>query len=206
MTNSRLVRILICGAFLALSMVQCLRPAHAATDVLGLWSSISKSKGGLGTQLNLSSDGSLTQIVGAVVDFRYEVREGKIAMTFESGEKAMTRAFELRDNALVFEPGKPSEQVMQRTSESPASAGLVGEWNYQHYTGGPALLRYSTRNVGQLVVPMAMLRGRYDLDASRMKVTLEGQTAVPYDFRVEDDALTLRDESGKETAFKRFRY
>ena len=206
MSDSRLIRISICTAFLALSMIQCLRPAHAAGDVLGLWSSISKSRGGIGTQLNISPDGSLTQILGAIVDFQYEIREGKVAMTFSSGDKAMTQTFQLHDNVLILEPGTPSEQVMQRTKESPAAAGVVGEWNYQHYTGGPALLRYSSRHVGQLVVPMATLRGRYDLNGSRINVTLEGKTSVPYDFRVDVDTLTLRDESGKETAFKRFHY
>ena len=208
MIDSRFIRTFIWPALLSLLIVNSL-PSVCASDVAGLWSSISKSKGGIGTQLDLGSDGSLTQILGAVVDFAYETHDGKITMTFDDGvskKTTTTQTFQLRDNALILDSGKGSEQVMQRTTQSPRSSGLVGEWNYEHYSGGPALLRYSSQRIGQLVVPMGIIRGRYDLDGRRMKVKLDGQAAVHYDLHVNEDTLSLRDESGKETAFRRFRY
>jgi hypothetical protein len=53
-------------------------PACADESISGLWSSVARTKGGLGRQWQFNADGNATATFGAVVDFHYEVQGDKL--------------------------------------------------------------------------------------------------------------------------------
>ena len=142
----------------------------AATDIAGIWSSTSRTKGGLGAQWTFAGDGRATYTFGAIVDFLYSTTETQIAMSFVQqdgttvGEKSANE-FSLPGDTLTINPTDAGRrQVMRRVGASRERTSVTGEWAYKHYTGGPALMRYSSDGRGQLVVPMKKIKGSYRAD------------------------------------------
>ena len=96
---------------------------------------------------------------------------------------------------------------MKRTGKPYKDAHpIIGEWTYKHYTGGPALMRYSRTGVVQLSVPFQSLTGTYRTNHGTLAITLRDQQPTSYKFKRERDLLILTDGEGKESKFLRFEY
>ena len=198
---------LMLGVFLALASGIAL----AATEVEGIWSSITRSKGGLGSQWTFTRDGHATYTFGAVVDFRYKTTESQIAMTpMQPGgatEAESSSEFSIDGDNLTLNPRDTERrQVMRRVSAAPDKSSLIGEWTYKHYTGEPAFMRYSRTGQAQLVVPMITLEGTYRIEDDRLVINLSGQAAPVTGAVADGQSLSIRDAQGRETMFKRFQY
>ena len=113
---------------LAVLWLTCV-PAFASDDVAGMWSSQSRTKGGLGSQWVLSKDGQAAYTFGALVDFRYEVKGGRITMALLNSGQVATKEvlvdeFKIEGDTLTTNPNDPNKkQAMKR----------VG----RHYPGRP---------------------------------------------------------------------
>lgn len=83
---------------------------------------------------------------------------------------------------------------------------LIAEWTYKHYTGGPALMRYSRAGIVQLSVPFETLAGAYSTKQDTLTVIPSGQPPVVYKFKCEKDVLVLTDDEGRVRKFTRFEY
>ena len=201
-----------------LSILICLTPfsgsaAVADDDVVGMWSSSSRTKGGLGPQWIFADDGHVTQTFGALVDFRYEINGTKIKMTLLGPDRSETKEVSTQEvsidgDTLTENPRTPDrKQIMKRTGKPyKGSHPIIGEWTYKHYTGGPALMRYSRAGVVQLSVPFQTLRGTYRANQGTLIITQTDQKSSSYKFKREGDSLVLTDSEGKESKFIRFAY
>ena len=111
-------------------------------------------------------------------------------------------------DTLTENPLTPDrKQVMMRTGKPYKDAQpIIGEWTYKHYTGGPALMRYSRAGVVQLSVPFQTLTGTYRTNQGTLTITLGDQKTVSYKFKRDRDFLVLADGEGKESKFLRFKY
>src|SRR5438445_739713 len=74
--NTRKRIILLGVLFLAVSV-----PAFADDSVVGIWSQVSRTKGGLGSQWVFTKEGTCTYTFGALVDFKYEIEGNRVKMT-----------------------------------------------------------------------------------------------------------------------------
>lgn len=203
------------GRFLLLACLTLLTssPAVADDDVVGMWSSSSRTKGGLGPQWVFTKDGNVTSTFGALVDFKYEVKGNSIKMMLLAPDGSVTKEvstqeFSIDGDTLTENPRTPDrKQVMKRTSKPYKDAHpIVGEWTYKHYTGGPALMRYSRAGVVQLSVPFLTLTGTYRTNQGALTIAPNDQKPVSYKFKLEKDSLVLTDGEGKESKFLRFEY
>lgn len=201
------VALLTCLAFFnALSAV-------ADDGIAGIWSSSSRSKGGLGPQWIFSKDGNATHTFGALVDFKYEVNGSQIKMVLLDSGHSVTKEvsvseFSIDGDTLIVNPREPDrEQVMKRVGKaSKGTHPIVGEWTYTHYSGGPAYMRYSRSGIVQLSVPFRTLTGTYRTNQATLTITLRDQQPVNYKFRHEKDFLLLTDGEKKEGKYLMFDY
>lgn len=199
--------LLICLTLLSASQ------AIAGDDIAGMWSSSSRTKGGLGPQWVFTKDGNVAYTFGALVDFKYEVNGGQIKMLLLTPDgsvtkETVTQEFSINGDTLTENPQTPDrKQIMKRIGKPYKDAHpIVGEWTYKHYTGGPALMRYSRSGIAQLRVPFQTLTGTYRTNRGTLTITPNDQRPVSYKFKRERDSLVLTDEEGKESKFLRFEY
>jgi hypothetical protein len=188
-------------------------PSIADDGIVGIWSSSSRSKGGLGPQWIFSKDGIATHTFGALVDFKYEVNGSQIKMVLLDPNHSATKEvsvseFSIDGDSLTVNPREPDrKKVMKRVGkENKGAHPIVGEWTYSHYTGGPAYMRYSRSGIVQLSVPFQTLTGTYHTDQATLAITLRDQQPVKYKFRREKDFLLLTDREAKEGKYLRFEY
>lgn len=188
-------------------------PVIAGDDIAGMWSSSSRTKGGLGPQWVFTKDGNVTNTFGALVDFKYQVNGSQIRMLLlvpdgSVTKEAVTQEFSINGDTLTENPQSPDrKQIMKRIGKPYKDAHpIVGEWTYKHYTGGPAVMRYSRTGIVQLSVPFQMLTGTYRTNQGTLTITPNDQKPVSYKFKREKDSLILTDEEGKESKFLRFEY
>ena len=187
--------------------------ANAATpDIGGIWSSTSRTRGGLGSQWTFAEDGRATYTFGAIVDFLYTATDTQIVMSFlkPSGEPAGDKAtnnFTLAGDVLTINPSDAERrQIMRRVGAAREKSSVVGEWTYQHYAEGPAFMRYSSSGGGQLVVPMKTIEGSYRFEDGRLTIMLPSEKTSLTGILREDRSLSVRDAQGRETLLKLFRY
>lgn len=111
-------------------------------------------------------------------------------------------------DTLTENPLTPDrKQVMKRTGKPYKDAHpIIGEWTYKHYTGGPALMRYSRAGVVQLSVPFQSLTGAYRTNHGTLTITLRDHQPTSYKFKRERNFLILTDGEGKDSKFLRFEY
>lgn len=188
-------------------------PAVADDDVVGIWSSSSRTKGGLGQQWIFSKDGNVAHTFGALVDFKYELNGSQIKMTLLAPDRSLTmeastQEYSIDGDTLTENPRTPDrKQIMKRTGKTYKGVNpIVGEWAYKHYTGGPALMRYSHSGAAQLSVPFQTHTGTYRTNQGTLFITLRGQQPATYKFKREKDSLVLTGGEGRESKFFRFEY
>jgi hypothetical protein len=201
-------------AFLLSGLVLLGACSDAADDgVVGIWSSASRTKGGLGTQWIFLKDGNVTYTFGALVDFKYEISGSRIKTTLLAPDQSVTNEvsveeFSIDGDTLTVNPQTPDRKlVMKRSGRSETGEPLiVGDWTYTHYTGGPALMRYSRSGTVQLSVPFQTLTGTYRNNQGILSVTLRDQKPMDSKFRREKDFLILTDNESKESKYLKFEY
>lgn len=181
--------------------------------VVGIWSSASRTKGGLGQQWVFTKEGNVSFTFGALVDFKYEIKGNQIAMTLLGPDRSVTKEVSVQDfsidgDTLTVNPNTPDrKQVMKRVGKSHKGAHpIVGDWTYTHYTGGPALMRYSRDGTVQLSVPFQTTTGTYHIDQSILTTSLGDQQSVSSKFRREKSALVIVDGEAKERRYLQFEY
>lgn len=107
----------------ALARVLCLSclallstfPAVADDDVVGIWSSSTRTKGGLGPQWIFSKDGNVTHTFGALVDFKYGINGSQIKMTLLAPDRSVTKEastqeFSIDGDTLTENPRIPDRK------------------------------------------------------------------------------------------------
>lgn len=200
---------------LCLGCLALLSAFHAVADddFVGIWSSSTRTKGGLGPQWIFSKDGNVTHTFGALVDFKYEINGSQIRMTLLAPDRSATKEvstqeFSIDGDTLTENPRTPDrKQIMKRTGKPHKNAHpIVGEWTYRHYTGGPALMRYSSAGIVQLSVPFQTLTGTYRTNQGTLSINLHDQQPTRYKLKRERDFLILTDGEGREGKFFRFEY
>jgi hypothetical protein len=186
-------------------------PASAQTDVIGIWSARARTKGGLGAQMIFTADGQVTSTFGALVDFKYEIEDGKLMLSQvnpkEPAPPPFTQEFSVDGDKLsIKQPGK-EPYVMSRVGTPYAGAHpIVGDWRYVAANGMPGLVRYSRGGVMQYSFPFLTHKGTYRAQGTDLHIQFEGKPPLLLATRREGDVLTTSDPNGKQIVFIRFEH
>lgn len=185
--------------------------ASAAPDVTGLWSAAVRTRGGLGAQMAFTAT-DVTSTFGALVDFKYEIEGPRLKMaSMEAREptppEAAAREFTIEaDKLMIMIEGKTA-QIMTRVGlPHPGAHPIVGDWTHMHYTGVPAVQRFSRNGITQLSVPFRTHSGPYRLENDTAHIQFTGMPALALTLKREGDVLTTRDAQGKDIRFVKFEY
>lgn len=184
----------------------------AEDSVVGIWSSLARTKGGLGSQWVFTKEGKVTHTFGALVDFKYEIKGNRIKTTLhipdESKDEVVEDEFILAGETLTLNPKVPDrKQVMKRLAKPHSGAHpIVGDWTYTHYTGGSALMRYSRDGTVQLSVPFRTLEGTYRKSQGTLQIEFIDQKTITSKFRRDNKLLILTEGSSGENKYTEFRY
>ena len=188
-------------------------PAFADNDVVGIWSSATRTKGGLGPQWIFEKDGNVVHTFGALVDFKYEIIGSQIKMTLLAPDRSestevSTQEFSIDGDTLTVNPRTPERRQVMRRAGNPytGAPSIVGDWTCTHYTGGQALMRYSRSGIVQLSVPFQTHTGTYRIHLDTLSVTLRGQKPISSTIKREKDFLLLTDSEAKKSRYVRFDY
>jgi hypothetical protein len=175
-----------------------------ASSIVGRWDAVVRSKGGIGVTMTFTSDGKMSVVTGAMVDFPYALK-GDTLTLLPPGERPMVATISLVGDTLVQTAGTESNK-MTRAPESPTANGILGRWTYMHYTGVPASVEYSADGVMRLRVPLQTEAGTYTVSEDKLvlRVTTPAAGEKTLSFRVSGDKLTI-DPAGQSREFLRIR-
>ena len=183
--------------------------AAPALDVIGLWSSVVRTRGGLGSQIEFTAT-EATSTFGALVDSKYEISGSLLKLTSaEPGSQSpgMSQEFKIEGDKLTVTLADGSPQVMTRVGTPHRDAHpIVGDWTFQHQTGVPAVQRFSSKGVMQLSVPFQTHKGPYRLDGETMHIEFVGVPLIVLTVQREGNRLDTRDDKGKTISFIKFEY
>lgn len=173
-------------------------PACADESISGLWSSVARTKGGLGRQWQFSTNGNATATFGAVVNFHYEVQGDKLRMRLagssaDPSAEESVQSYNLHGDELIIRPANAKErQVMKRVGIARKGTDpIVGEWEFKHYTGGMATFRYGRNKNALLSVPMQSATGAYRVQGNMLSVRFPGKPQYFRRIRQTDGRLIL---------------
>lgn len=186
-------------------------PAMADDEVVGIWSSASRSRRGLAPQWIFTRDGNVIHTFGTLMDFKYEILDRQIRMTVLAPDQSLTKevstkAFSIDGDTLTEYPQTSGrKQIMKRAGKPGLGAHpIVGEWKFSDFTGSPAVMRYSSAGTAQLSVPYRIYSGTYRANQGTLSVTFKDKPPMIMKFRWEKDRLVLTDEEARENRYLRF--
>jgi hypothetical protein len=186
-------------------------------SVEGIWSAVVRTKGGLGSQWTFLPKGEVSYTFGALVDFKYEIEDDYIKMrlietTEETKNDTITERFTITKNTLTVVNNNSSEKQIMEWAGIPSppktkTHPIVGNWTYTHYTGQPALMRYSSKGIVQLTVPFTVENGSYSREGGKITVKFHNEEPVEYTVKRNGNGLILKNpKETKETELQLFEY
>jgi len=180
-------------------------------QISGKWAADDRTKGGLGTVIIFTDDGSVTNIFGELVDFKYRVEGETIIQTYDDPSTGTSSQTTLPysivgDKLTEVDPANAANRLeMTRVGTAkPGVTPIVGLWTYKHYTGVMATVQFTRGGLEQLSVPMTVASGRYKLQTGELTMEIEGQPPSKRKIVLSGDHLTfLADAAEHEQKFTR---
>jgi len=186
-----------------------LLPANTSQQILGQWESVDRSPGGVGEIVEFRADGSLVQLSAAMGDASYKV-EGNWLITFWKDRvtgkiSEIVNAIEFEGNDLV-EKDEQGNLVtrMERMERGMAhDSPLVGKWCSDTSPGLTTLREFTKDGKMFIRLPMVPTHGRYAISGDVLTVEVGQSTRKTFQFRIDNDFLTIVPKEGSEKKFKR---
>jgi hypothetical protein len=182
--------------------------AHAAEDIIGVWSS--ETANGQNNHLQLVfTPAEVTFIVGRLTESRYQIDGSTIAIgpVPQPGlpvPRPTPVPFSIDGAALTMTrtPGHPV--VMMRVDEfHPDGHPIVGAWTYQHPVGVPAVLRFASSGAMQTTMILGSDHGPYRVEGGVLTMQF---TSGPIAVKVkrEGNVLIATGANGTPERFVKF--
>lgn len=160
----------------AIAAADC--PSPQSTQLVGLWESAAKSKGGIGHAMELRADGTFVEVTTVIVDTYYRVSGDQVLLSEKPGGATLTSMpLDLGDETPEVEKKwGPRVGSRERVSlREPGQEPIVGVWRYQHPTGVLAFERYTADGQMSLRLPLKSSQGCYSLDDAKLTLKLNGR-------------------------------
>lgn len=164
-------------------------------NLVGTWDAITRSHGGLGQTALFEPDGNVGLVLGAMVDMKYKVEGDKITVYNDDPRNKFSQTSNLTlvgDTAIVSSGGKSLKMVRLPTDKT--ASGLVGTWQYMHYTGVPGYEEYAENGSMRLRVPIQVQRGIYSVVGNKVSFQMLTPARENWDseFAIKGDTLEFR--------------
>jgi hypothetical protein len=171
----------------------------SAENITGIWSATKRTKGGLGSQWIFFENGDISITFGALVDFKYEIKDNFILMHM-SENKILKEQFIISGDTLTIQNEDSNEPTIMKWAGIPAEIKqpLVGDWTYPHHTGQIALMRYTRGGLAQLSVPFIVENGTYSIQDNQVVITIRNKEPRTYSFTHNNKQLSLNDSKTNE--------
>lgn len=179
----------------------------APGELVGVWESVQRTRGGIGNTLELRPDGTVTQTVLVMVDFGYRIADGKLEVSFaddEAGETHPALPVSFADGDLLLTQADGTVQRRERVAGGePGDPPIVGVWSYPHPAGAVAYERYLPDGTAQLRIPLQPVDGRYRVEGDALAIEVEGSPGSQPRVEVAGDELRLTPEGGVTRTYRR---
>ena len=186
------------------SAMGCMPPSD--TSLIGFWESETTSQGGIGHSLEMKANGELVTSFIVMVDGVYRTTAG--SLFFAENAKVLAETtdgapFTITQNLFVQRDSDGQEIRKERLGAQPrASAPLVGDWRYRHYSGAIAYERYTDDGRLLFRLPMGSWQGCYRAASGAFSMnTPKVNTTMHY--TLTSGRLTLREGAGKSSVYRR---
>jgi hypothetical protein len=193
--------------FLAMAAV-CLSGirAHAAEDIVGVWSSEMANSQNNHVQLVITPT-EVTLIVGMLTESRYQIEGNTIAfgpvpLPGQPVQQRLTPVpFSIDGAALTITrtPGHPI--ILTRVDEfRPEVHPIVGAWIYQHPVGVPAVLRFTPSGALQTMLKLSSDHGPYRIENDMLTIKF-GSGTIAVRIKREGNVLIATGGDGRPDRF-----
>jgi hypothetical protein len=174
-------------------------PAYSEENIIGIWSATTRTKGGLGSQWSFFESGDVSLTFGALVDFKYEIKDNFINTHMSEG-KIKKEELIISGNTLTIKSEKSHNPKVMKWAGIPTEVKqpLIGNWTYKHYTGQTALMRYTRGGLAQLSVPFIVENGTYSMQDNQAVITLRNKEPRVYSLTRKNKILSLKDSKTNE--------
>jgi hypothetical protein len=170
------------------------------TGLVGTWDAITRSYGGLGQTALFTPDGNVGLVLGAMVEFKYKLEGDKLTVYNDDPRNKFSQTSKLTligDTAIVSSAGKSSAGKplkMVRLATATTGSGLVGTWQYMHYTGVPGYDEYAEDGSMRLRVPIQVQRGIYSVVGNKVSFQILTPARENWDaeFAINGDTLAFQ--------------
>jgi hypothetical protein len=199
---------LINHLLIVLTVSTLLPSASAGPPILGNWESLDRSAGGVGEVVEFRSDGSFLQMVVAMGDATYELKEDGL-LTFwkdkDGKTSIMANQIDFEGDVLLQKDDKGNliDSLQRIGGRGKSDPPLTGKWCSEGLPG-LATLREFTRD-GKMFIRLliATARGRYKISGDTLTTDSDRSPQKTFQFRVENDLLTVTLKGNPEKKFKR---
>ena len=195
---------------LTFSSVFLLLQVNSNGEIIGRWEAMETTRGGLGSTLKFSPDGSFTFGFGSLLSGTYKLDGNKLIVTTlqHPPQKATTEAHEIKiEGDTMFQKTEYGVFKWARLSPgAPDSPPIVGRWGMK--TSIYEFKRNRTFNVSTSISSMEIHNGTYKLDGNNLHLTVSPpgrKELVPQSskIKVQGNTLILRLNDGRNTVMNR---
>jgi len=183
--------------------------AAQEVSIVGKWESVARSYGGIGSTLEFHSDGTISNTLGAMVEFTYRFDGSRLVMSFtdpRNGELSgnIVDVHMSGDSMIQSDPKSGQETQFVRAQAAMADTlPIVGTWSFTHSTGGTAFQIFTADGNMHLRVPARTDRGTYMLSGDTLTIVIEGQDAWQVRYTIDGAQLTLFSADGSQQQYNR---
>lgn len=197
-------------SMLIFSSVLLLLQVSSSADIVGRWEAVETTRGGLGSTLKFSPDGSVTFAFGPLLNGTYKLDGNNlIVTTFQHPpQKATTETHEIKIEAdTLFQKTEYGVFKWVRLSPgAPDSPPIVGRWSMK--TSIYEFRRNRTFDVSTSISSMEIHNGTYKLDGNRLHLSVPPhgrKELVPQssEIKIQGDTLILMLNDGRNTVMHR---
>ena len=189
-------------AILALMILQ----TTGASPLVGRWDAEARSRGGLGTWIELADRGACSQTTGAMVDgtWKLDGDQFTVSIPIDIGAPVVQRGTStIHGNMQTQVLEGQNRQLTRRGAAAPGQPPIVGVWTYPHLAGKSAYDEYKPDGRFLIRLPMTSMSCRWTVDADRLRMTI-GAESQDLRWHIVGDRLTLDGPDGSQT-FRRER-
>lgn len=177
-------------SWLLLATLHC--PPPQSSQLVGLWESENKSKGGIGHAFEFRSDGSFVVSPTVLVESYYRISGDQVIIgekpNPEPGDHTTSLPLRIEGNRMV--PGAGGVAGERVGSPVPGQPPLVGVWRTPFPTGGMVYEKYTPEGRMLFRFPMRPEKGCYGFDGAKLTLAMNGKQESG-SAAVRGDELTL---------------
>jgi hypothetical protein len=143
----------------------------APAGLVGRWDAETRSRGGLGTWIELADRGVCSRTIGAMVDGTWKLEGDQLTVSIPIPDgppvvRRGTSSINGTKQTQVFEG--QANQLTRRGAAPDSGSGIVGIWSYPHPTGPTAYEEYTIDGRMLFRLPMTSERCRWSSETDRL--------------------------------------